>query len=1315
MKRVPICLAVSLLLFGVCWGQVYISGALSGVLEDTTYIVEGDIYVEAGDSLVIEAGAEFLFEEGNNFDVRGFLYAVGSETDSIKFEPLIAGLQWHGIDFQSTADDSSRLSYCLITGAYSSGIQPDGGGGGIAFYGCSANLEHCLISGNLAERGGGGIGCTLDSHPTITNCIISDNSSNIGGGGIACVNYSNALIIDCTISGNSAVSRGGGIFCGGSEPVLDSCRIINNTASNSYGGGIYGIYSCPTISNCTIEDNSANYCGGASFMYGSAAVVYNCVLTGNNSTTKGGGIYCRESNVTIEDTEISDNTTPNSGGGLYSYLGSLVISSCLIESNTSTFERGGGIYSYSGSLNLDSCTIKDNSANYFGGGIFNYGVGVITNCLIEGNIAQSLGGGIFDQGYNLTVQYCTIMGNNANSGGGISCGDTYISNCVISGNYAEDQGSALLCGLGDVVNVVNSIIEGNSNVAAVQLCYPTTSISYCDFYNNASGNFSGNPSQFFEEMVAVNINGDSCDTFCNIYLDPMFVNPVIGDFNLQEYSPCIDAGDPYTSLDPESTIADMGVYYFNQSIGRVRADGSCFLEYQTNHQGSRILFSAVSPGAVTDSIFTINAGYFLKYLYPGDYNIDYFHYGYESFEILGQSIYSAITLPDVTLSSLFQQLSGGLSGILEAGDYFVVGDIFVSAADTLIIEPGVVLYFEGACGFTIEGMLSAIGSEDDSVKFIPAASVLYWKGINFESSASDSSVLEYCVIRRGDDSGIELTGCSASITHCLITENTGYDGGGIACWDYSHPAITNCAITGNTALNGPSSIDGNGGGIFLKNNCSPQISDCVISQNSAHLRGGGIYCINSSNPIMENCLIDSNIINCMGGLGGGISCFESSLVIVNCSIIGNSTGNYSTGRGGGISFFLSTNPSIDSCIINGNSSTYEGRGIHCWNTSSVTITNSTICGNMTGDYPNAVIGYGGGIRCEGSGIYIENCIISDNWAKYSAGGIGCKENSVLNIINSHISGNSSEHNGGVCVSEAFAFIQECTIVNNSAEETNGGISLWTDNSIIENTVISGNTAGEDAGGVGIYTDDVTIINCTIVGNSAIENGGGISFIYLNSFAEIINSIVADNSGGGIYFLDEDNADITYCDFHNNQGGDFTGEVPINLGQIVAVNLNGDSCDIYSNIFLDPLFYSTTGDSAFYLTANSPCIDAGDPTSPPDPDSTIADMGAFWPSMPLVWVEPTLSSPQPTAYSLSPAYPNPFNAQTKISFELRAASLVELVVYDVMGREVVTLVDGFRLPGVYEATFDGSDLASGVYFVQLQVDGYRQVRKMILVK
>jgi len=68
-------------------------------------------------------------------------------------------------------------------------------------------------------------------------------------------------------------------------------------------------------------------------------------------------------------------------------------------------------------------------------------------------------------------------------------------------------------------------------------------------------------------------------------------------------------------------------------------------------------------------------------------------------------------------------------------------------------------------------------------------------------------------------------------------------------------------------------------------------------------------------------------------------------------------------------------------------------------------------------------------------------------------------------------------------------------------------------------------------------------------------------------------------------------------------------VPSGLGEKVQTNYNGDSCDIFFNIFIDPLFEDFPGGN-YYLSDSSPCIDAGD-ILVFDPDSTITDMGAFW--------------------------------------------------------------------------------------------------------
>ena len=98
----------------------------------------------------------------------------------------------------------------------------------------------------------------------------------------------------------------------------------------------------------------------------------------------------------------------------------------------------------------------------------------------------------------------------------------------------------------------------------------------------------------------------------------------------------------------------------------------------------------------------------------------------------------------------------------------------------------------------------------------------------------------------------------------------------------------------------------------------------------------------------------------------------------------------------------------------------------------------------------------------------------------------------------------------------------------------------------------------------------------------------------------------------------------------------------------------------------------------------------------------------------VWVK-NISTETPTAYSLSQNYPNPFNPTTKIKFSIVNSVDVKLVVYDIMGREVQTLVNERLQTGTYEVAFDGSKLNSGIYFCKLTTNGFFEVKKMLLLK
>jgi hypothetical protein len=92
-----------------------------------------------------------------------------------------------------------------------------------------------------------------------------------------------------------------------------------------------------------------------------------------------------------------------------------------------------------------------------------------------------------------------------------------------------------------------------------------------------------------------------------------------------------------------------------------------------------------------------------------------------------------------------------------------------------------------------------------------------------------------------------------------------------------------------------------------------------------------------------------------------------------------------------------------------------------------------------------------------------------------------------------------------------------------------------------------------------------------------------------------------------------------------------------------------------------------------------------------------------------------SSEIPKEFRLYYNYPNPFNPTTRIRYALPRAGVVKLAVYDVMGREAETIVNKRQAAGSYEAVWDGTRFASGVYFYRLTAEGYGETRKMILIR
>ena len=88
---------------------------------------------------------------------------------------------------------------------------------------------------------------------------------------------------------------------------------------------------------------------------------------------------------------------------------------------------------------------------------------------------------------------------------------------------------------------------------------------------------------------------------------------------------------------------------------------------------------------------------------------------------------------------------------------------------------------------------------------------------------------------------------------------------------------------------------------------------------------------------------------------------------------------------------------------------------------------------------------------------------------------------------------------------------------------------------------------------------------------------------------------------------------------------------------------------------------------------------------------------------------------PAGYNLEQNYPNPFNPTTNIRFSLTEANQVNLIVYNTLGQEVATLVNGFMNAGTYEVNFDAQNLPTGTYFYSITAGDFNSVKKMLLIK
>jgi hypothetical protein len=404
-------------------------------------------------------------------------------------------------------------------------------------------------------------------------------------------------------------------------------------------------------------------------------------------------------------------------------------------------------------------------------------------------------------------------------------------------------------------------------------------------------------------------------------------------------------------------------------------------------------------------------------------------------------------------------------------------------------------------------------------------------------------------------------------------------------------------------------------------------------------------------------------------------------------------------------FYLGNNLSyIQSTLINGSMPVSPDSAtcvrFHNGEDSTTVLQGFTITGGTGTKWTDE---HGAGLFREGGGILIAYCspiiknnIIKNNEAINTAGVTSCGGGGLRigdgnpKILNNIIMYNKGLYGAGIVLNYTGVTVKNNLICYNTQSISyQAGAGIWANNTLagkirlIENNTIIHNTSTIGTAGVLSYGSNLVLRNNLIWGNTTSLNGPQV-LAY----------------GGGVLTA-------TYCDI---QGG-YTGAGNINI-------------------------YPQFADTNFILANGSPCIDAGDSSlvynDPPDSANPANakfpskgglrnDLGAYGGAgsfllsgVMMIGVK-NINTNTPDGFKLYQNYPNPFNPSTIIRFQIKDLRFVTLKVYDLLGKEITTLVNENLSAGNYEINFDGRELSSGMYFYKLVSGNFTDKKVMMLIK
>jgi hypothetical protein len=537
-----------------------------------------------------------------------------------------------------------------------------------------------------------------------------------------------------------------------------------------------------------------------------------------------------------------------------------------------------------------------------------------------------------------------------------------------------------------------------------------------------------------------------------------------------------------------------------------------------------------------------------------------------------------------------------------------------------------------------------------------------------------------------------------SISNAIIRNNTAsFHGGGIFSY-ISNTTVTDVEMHDNECLGiywGGFNDVGHGGGFFLADG-EGTFTGLNIHDNEAAMHGGGMGSAGSANWTLTNSTISNNVGPWLGGglwlwdanygenptitnvtiednwasiSGGGFLSNYSNPVFENCTI----QNNEATGAGGGLCFWGGCSPVITDCVISGNSGTGNGGGVHTEG-DAITMTRTFVVDNQGGNYI-------GGINVSGSDATFNNITISGNTSS-GGGAIGIINSGHVDLTNSIVWDNYGDPflgDGTGSLSTTYSDIEDGW----GGEGNIDADPLFTDADNGDYTLQAPDSPCIDAGTAdtdGDGTDDITDYNGSAPDMGAFETTlaapTGFTLYSLETYVTLLWDAVSNDDFN--YYMVERSTDVEFAD-------DF-------VSNALLVNYFEDHDLEYDTEYFYRVYYVAAG-------ANSDYSDVL--------------------SVTLEWLDVD-GEQLPTVYALHQNYPNPFNPLTSLSYDLPEDAMVNITVFDMMGRVVRTLVNGQQSAGYKSLQWNGTNnsghpISAGLYIYTIQAGEFSQTRKMILLK